>query len=187
MTLSFSQQINGNPNYFVQKIWKSIKANIRLEPLDYEWYEAKAKRQFNFDITKPTQVNAKDHTIRVDPHKRWRAGMSIHPVISNRTPNRFQFAPTIKCVSVQRIDIKDVTDKSKTGADLNYVYVIKHRVGDVDFYLAYEVYVDGKRLMSDVIERLAINDGFESADSFFEYFKDGIVDGSLIHWTDIKY
>lgn len=189
MTLSFTQTINGKPNYFVHKIWRSI-FNYRIVDADFisycyqPWFK-------KFGETCPmmdgADIKPKIHTIREDKSDRWKSGMAIHPVINNRTPKRFQFAPTIPCKAVQRIDIKDVTGTRIMGSDLNYGYILKHAIRDVDFYLAYEVYVDDKRLMTDAIGELAINDGFDTIDSFFKYFADGIVNGKLIHWTDLKY
>src|SRR5699024_2081987 len=48
----------------------------------------------------------KIHTIRHDEKDRWKPGMKIHPIINNRTKNRFQFAPVVECQSVQKIKIK---------------------------------------------------------------------------------
>ena len=102
MTLSFTQQINGKPNYFVHKIWRGL--NYRLLDADFisfcyqPWFK-------KFGETCPMMdginIHLKIHTIRSDEHNRWRSGMLIHPVVNNRSPNRFQFAPILHCKSVQ--------------------------------------------------------------------------------------
>lgn len=100
--------------------------------------------------------------------------MKIHPVINNRTKNRFQFAPEIVCTGVQEIEIKEMimTDfytswKTKDGR----VWVIE---------------IDGIRLKRNHISQFAQNDGFESVEQFFAYFNKP-VEGQIIHWTDLKY
>lgn len=192
MTLSFTQTINGKPNFFIEKIWQAFLQNDLSSLPNFGYYAGNYNYSFGkfwdgFVVDGKPDEKPKLHTIREDKSNRWRAGMNIHPVVNNRTPNRFQFAPIIPCKSVQRIDIKDVTGTRIMGSDLNYGYLLKHTVRDVDFYLAYEVYVDGKRLMADTIVELAINDGFDTIDDFFKYFADGIVNGKLIHWTDKTY
>lgn len=48
------------------------------------------------------------------------------------------------------------------------------------------VIVDGKILTPKKTEQLAINDGFESVDKFFEHFNKS-AEYNLIHWTNLKY
>src|ERR1700730_6432384 len=104
MTVGFSTQINNKPTYFPEKIWAS------LLQIDYDLYS-----DYLHPDGRPNQIksksyymgfNPKHHTIRKDEHNRWKAGMNIHFAINNRTPNYFQFAPVIKCVSVQTFEIK---------------------------------------------------------------------------------
>jgi hypothetical protein len=120
---------------------------------------------------------------------RWRPGMRIHMATGVRTINYIQFNqlprfnieydectvyfPTYhlqRCVSVQTICI--------------------------DFYAndcLCHIYIDGKRLHSlDLFNELAINDGFKSFYSFFEWFKKNRnypnhFTGQIIHWTDKRY
>jgi len=104
------------------------------------------------------------HTIREDKKNLWKAGNDIHFVINNRTPQRFQFAPVVKCVSTQRIEILHGLKSDKQAF----------------------VAVDGKTLHISDIKRLAINDGFDSVDDFFAWFKEDFK-GKIIHWTNLKY
>lgn len=119
-----------------------------------------SKEQFKFKIIAKIKI----HSIREDKHDRWRPGMSIqHWLYSPRNVSKHphQFG-TDWCLSKQKIEIKrDVWD-------------------------IYEVKVDGKVLGFKKVELLAINDGFESSDDFFAWFKKGF-NGSIIHWTDFKY
>lgn len=173
MTLSFTQTIKGKPNYFVHKIWRGI-LNHKIIDADFvaSCYQPYFKK---FGETCPMMdgldIPEKIHTIRQDPKRRWIPGKIIHPVINNRTPNRFQFAPTIPCKSTQRIDIIPGGWRPEVRID-----------GMPFYYWDGEIEVNYKGL-----NQLAINDGFESVDDFCNYFKTGITDGNLIHWTDFKY
>lgn len=159
MTLSFTTFINGKPNYFIEKIWEGIpEKDIDLYDLIVMDYRIRFGQEWegkNF-----VHHNPKIHTIREDTKNRWGAGCDIHFVINNRTPNRFQFAPVIKCVSVQTIAIRYTFSPSPI------------------------ILIDDE-LVCDV-KQLAINDGFDSVEDFFAYFNKDFT-GKLINWTDLKY
>lgn len=175
MTLSFStkwparmQSCAVQPNYFIQKIWKAIP-DATLGILS-DYYSAHMdKFGYCWDTYQPPRP--KLHTIRRG--HRWKPGMKIHMVINNRTPRRFQFAPVIRCVSVQDIEIKE-----KVMTPFPCYKTNDQRV--------FTVNVDGKYLIGDRIMDIAINDGFDSADHFFEYFNEDF-EGQIIHWTPLRY
>lgn len=149
MTLSFKTKWpNGEPTYFPEKIMKSIGYHT-------------LGHQFDLKVSK--NCKPKIHSIREDKPNRWKAGNNIHPVIGNRTKNRFQFAPVIPCVSVQKIKIK----YNKKGAFLN-------------------ITIDGKVISFNTIKQLAYNDGFESPRQFLNWFNSDFT-GKIIHWTNHKY
>lgn len=110
--------------------------------------------------------NPKHHTIRHDAKNRWKAGNLIHFVINNRTPQRFQFSPVVEVKSVQEIFIKYEFPNNK------------------DFKP--NVFIDNQLLDIKQVYELAINDGFDSVDDFFSWFKDDFT-GKIIHWTNLKY
>lgn len=191
MTLSFSTEINGEPNLFIEKIWEGLLPVLPFSSkmyLDYaqqhidkfciEWDGLDMERVWH------EPVRPKRHTIRADKKDRWGKGSLIHPVINNRTPKRFQFAPVLECKSVQRVDITDISHLPKQE---NIGVVIKCPVNGDIYQLYWSVKIDGIELDADQIIKLAINDGFDSVDGFFDYFKNGIQNGKLIHWTDLKY
>ncbi|MDO6808105.1 hypothetical protein Q4603_05780 [Zobellia galactanivorans] len=168
MTLSFSRQINGNPTYFMEKIWKGLK---HLE-LCAELADASTNHGFDWDVF--GECPPKLHTIRWDKSDRWKAGNAIHMVINNRTPNRFQFLPEIKCTHVQAIEIKHINDKVDVYIDGNWFGDIWHHgLDDVYGY-------------TESIEVLAINDGFDSVEGFLQWFNEDFT-GKIIHWHEIKY
>jgi hypothetical protein len=173
MTLSFTQQINGKPNLFIDKIWTGLEEIICHGDYSYvpekistwEYYRKKHIGMFGKPWEEGFIPDAKIHTIREDKSGRWRAGMDIHFVINNRTPQRFQFAPVIKCKSVQIIEIK-VSELN--GEPLRCIRV------------------DGRLLVFEEMTRIAINDGFDNIRDFFSYFNKDFT-GKIIHWTNRKY
>jgi hypothetical protein len=88
---------------------------------------------------------------------RWKVGDKIHFATGVRTKDYHQFMEGY-VKGTQRVEIYPI-DRS--------IYVDKNKVKltDSDF---------------------TFNDGFETAEDFWEWFKDPI-DAQLIHWTDFKY
>ena len=148
----------GQPTNFQVKIWKSFP-----EPLQVKHIRCYSP----FSIKNIFNEKAKLHTIREDKKNRWKPGTDIHFIINNRTPQRYQFAPILKCVSTQKFEIF---------------------WQDLDLYpLAIpQVYVDGVWLIGQQLQNLAINDGFNCLDDFFLYFNKNFT-GKIIHWTNFKY
>jgi hypothetical protein len=159
MTLGFSKKINNKPTFFVEKIWASLGFDIKTGLV----------RDLIFDSPiwfNPEPMKPKKHTIRKDEKDRWKVGNDIHFVINNRTKNRFQFAPIIKVQSIQKIEM--VIRGVKNERPIN-VYIDDEIIG-----------------LGNGLEQLALNDGFDSLEDFYDYFKDGFK-GKLIHWTDARY
>ncbi len=111
------------------------------------------------------------HSIREDKKDRWKLGMKIHFVYGNRTKHR-------ECWflwHVFGIEYISIVHPPCCGMEI-YVHD-KPAPGDSD---------EITKLNSQDIERLALNDGFDSLEDFKEYFKDDF-HGKLIHWTELKY
>lgn len=171
MILPFSTQLNGKPTHFVEKIWEGflqlgIKANAmellhigkNVLPKDYVVRTHKPKR----------------HSIRADKKNRWKTGATIHFFINSRTKDMLHFAPRIPVISTQKIEIKEMIMTAsefcwKTESDK--IYIVK---------------VDDRKLRTEEIMKLAVNDGFDQVDDFFNWFSEDFV-GKIIHWTDLKY
>jgi len=167
MTLPFMTHFHdGTPTHFVHKIATSIKT-LTKDFLDRKFIPEDYDEGFYI----VNDFEPKIHTIRRDKKNRWKAGVNIHFVINNRTPERFQFAPVIKCVSVQKIEIIYSDEDLCEHNGVEPVVKIDGRI--LDFY-------------KNEYDELAINDGFESTEAFFKYFKEDFT-GKLIHWTDKKY
>jgi len=102
----------------------------------------------------------KIHTIREDKTNRWYKGRLIHFWAGNprNVKNHpYQFKEG-KCKSTQKIEIKNKC-----------------------------IYIDNReKLLSDKVKLLAIQDGFDSVNEFFEWFNKDFT-GKIIHWTNFKY
>lgn len=168
MTLGFMQNwpksmaMQDDKTYFIEKIWTSLT----WEPDYYSFrdeFKEKFKSFWDGSWTDEAEISfhPKLHTIRHDEGERWKPGMDIHFVINSRTKDRFQFAPVVKCKSVQTIEIE---------------YQNKYTV----------VRIDGRSLSYEEIKQLAANDGFDYVWDFFKYF-DKDFKGRLIHWTNLRY
>lgn len=171
MTQSFStrwpDRMGGGPTHFVEKIWAGI--NEGLDDSEILFYSENGKRFDPYSYHTP-----KRHTFREDPHDRWRVGMKIHPVINNRTPKRFQFAPTMECKSTQKIEIFHNVGHTQIDIDGEcYGEVFHHGLDDIYEY-------------TNDLQDLAINDGFDSIEHFFQWFNKDF-EGKIIHWTNLKY
>lgn len=169
MILPFSQQINGKPTYFAEKINKCLMKNgesfgypiacmVRYDMLRLDHSELQPTHFFN-------DIKPKLHSIRIDEKNRWKAGSKIHAAYNNRTKDYYQFAPIFPCKSVQKIFIK-------------YEYFRSLPV----------VIIDDKTVLlnEDELKALAINDGFESLSDFCDYFNQDFT-GKIIHWTNLRY
>ncbi len=130
------------------------------------------KKQFPWgkstDFKRKILEGSKIHTIREDPHGRWRSGKHIHHAHGVRTKNYDCFLEN-DCISVQSLHI-------------NYYDLDPNRQ-------KVEVIIDGEKVYEihdEWLEELAINDGFGSVDNFFKWF-DSDFHGKIVHWTPFKY
>ena len=123
-----------------------------------------SKEQFKNKI----QAGIKIHTIREDKANRWRMGKLIQHWLHNPrnvSKHPHQFGEN-SCTGTQSITISWT---------------------EFMFQKKPYVFIDDVKLTPDQVERLAINDGFESSKSFFAWFKDDIENWKIIHWTDFRY
>lgn len=148
MTLGFTTHFpDGTPTLFVEKI-----------VLPYR-YELRAQYP---------QIAPKIHTFRLG--SRWRAGMKMHLVTGNRTPQRRQFGQAIPeleyCKSVQTCIIRTVNVPRQ----------------------AISVHIDGYEVDP---QEFAVNDGFDNIDRLFEWFchpfKATEHVGQIIHFSNFRY
>lgn len=166
MTLAFTQEINNKPTYFVHKTWESLLTD-GITCFFNDFTEKLNEALPLVGEMKVGDYHPKRHTIRRDSKNRWKAGNKIHPVINNRTPQRFQFAPILKCISIQAIEIIWSDQENKRN----------------EFPA---IFIDGKILDQESEKKLALNDGFESVAEFHKYFNTDFY-GKIIHWTNLKY
>lgn len=193
MTLGFMQNwpksmaMQDDKTYFIEKIWSGFYKNGIVGPLERITFDNEYKERFGnyWDAWyTPEKTSPKIHTIRHDESERWKPGMDIHFVINSRTKDRFQFAPVVKCISVQKIKIVNSERLSMNDPRISFSGVTK--LCGLDWHYSLIVEIDDRKLNSEEVISLARNDGFESVWEFFKYFKDGFV-GRLIHWTNLRY
>lgn len=165
MKLSFGTVIQGEPNYFIEKIWKGLtNLSVHMES-DYYRYLQRHLEKFNrsWDGDQYTEfLEPKIHTIRKDADNLWRPGMEISMVIDKDGPEEFQFAPPLTCQHIQTVEIRTV----------------EHRPT--------QLRIDDQLLTEEALHQFAVNDGFQDAAALFFYFE-GSFKGKLIHWTAFKY
>lgn len=107
----------------------------------------------------------KIHTIRRDPHNRWKYGMKIHMATGVRTKNYECFCTEFICTRVQEIHM--IRPKKEWSIPL--------------------IYIDDNAICMETKEMLAKNDGFNNLEEFCNWFSDEEFLGRIIHWTDFKY
>lgn len=182
MILPFKTKFpDGTPTYFINKIWLSRLLTDSSEAID-EWFKFNElyKERFGTYFYKSDsmeQFQPKKTTIREDKSDRWKPGVIIDFFINSRTKDMFRFAPRIPIVSTQKIDIFwntpfkcDFNSSSTIQTDNGYVVV----------------YVDDRPIGRTILNKIAINDGFDSLDDFLGFFNKAFR-GKILHWTDLKY
>lgn len=118
---------------------------------------------------------SKIHTIRLDPHDRWKPGNKIHFATGIRTKNYKQFFEG-ECKSVQLIEFKS----------------------KIDLTVEVTTYIDKKEIDTATLVKLIKNDGFDLHNflgfnelDFFNWFLNKKNNyqfiGKIIHWTNFKY
>lgn len=174
MTLGFSTKINNRESFFPQKILAGLHYVLKMGFVLNDYLETPydlTKNEYIDEVLK-YEKSPKIHTIRRDEKDRWKPGNKIHFVTGNRTKDRFQFAPVLTVKAIQKIRILQCD-----GNPCVYLWA-GDEVGFMPF--AFQGYND------EGLKALAINDGFESVEAFFEYFNEDF-EGKIIHWTDTKY
>jgi len=181
MQIHFVKQFPwGEPSHFIEKIWAGFASSDFLwEKRDGQWATEIFKEKWPYadSVEDPNHwwypfmsCKPKLHTIREDVRDRWHHGRIIHFMQWTGKPyysKCYHFAPLIPCMGFQTIEIEYLGGKP--------IVVIDHR----HFYNPM-VGVDRGIL------QLAQNDGFETIDQFFRWFKADFK-GKIIHWTDLRY
>jgi hypothetical protein len=175
MTLAFStvfpaskEYIGGMDTNFVEKISASIVKHKLIDPV-----EVKAN-EFQELFDKSKGFAPKEHTIRQDALERWKNQRWIHPSINVRTPQQVQFAPIIPFSGREKILILWQEYEAKVFIEgKEFGSYVQAGNGNVCAY-------------DEVLNELAINDGFECVEDFFCWFNEDF-EGWILHWTPIRY
>lgn len=174
MTLAFSTRfpagkgkLSLKPTYFIDKIHRGFVVNKLITMQDFcicfDDYKATFGKKYDEDATETPKL----HTIRIDNSNRWKPGNEIHFSINVRTKNQFQFAPVIKCIATQKIEI--------IWHDEDNIRLAKPAI-----------FIDDKWITDPEEKELIKNDGFASEEDFYSYFNTDFT-GKIIHWTNLKY
>jgi hypothetical protein len=164
------KNLKGKPTYFVERIWRGLDKLTTPKQQEMYFLDNGHKDclmiRRNPDYTGIFQKPQKIHTIRLDKSDRWKPGYLIHFIIFPRTKKQFQFAPLMPVVSVQKIWITNSNGNRS----------IKVTDGNM-----------GARVLGPESEKqLSRNDGFDSVEDFYSYFKEDF-EGKIIHWTHYRY
>lgn len=171
MILGFKTKINEKPTFFVEKILIGIDKKIGT--IFTETYLNDYKKRVDQSLP-PVNYNSKLHTIREDKNNRWKSGVMIDFFINVRTKKMFRFAPKLRVVSTQKIEIKYIPMTIPKGELRPWVKVDGKTVFFID------------KIENDKMLQIAQNDGFDTTEDFFSYFNEDF-NGKIIHWTDLKY
>lgn len=124
------------------------------------------------------------HTLRLDPHDRWKAGMSIQMVYRGpkySIKDHFNKAiPELeKCISTQTIKIEWLTYHAVPAE----IFGLKGGSTRIP-----RVVIDGETYPSACtqVKQLAMNDGFDSLEDFYDYFNKDFT-GKILHFSDMHY
>lgn len=190
MILGFKQQFPWKePTYFREKIlygagFETVDYTIEGHPIFQKMEDIPGVTKIGFKKWTP-----KLHTMREDPHNRWKVDMSIQMVyrgpkysildhFNEGIPELGKLKGKQKC----RVQYND-----KITPDLRPCGIY------IDDQLVWEGFV-GKSFANSCgsekdrkwIESFAKNDGFESSIEFFRWFKKDW-SGFILHWTDFRY
>jgi hypothetical protein len=151
----------GTPTHFVEQLWNMI-SNRDMITVDQsnEWHEYGSILEPYYDYSY-TFEKEKLHTIRLQSN-RYKVGQMQQPFIWSGKPYKdpiFRFMPPMPLISKQEIIITP----------------------------SYWIFIDGKTLKSNDVDRLALNDGFDNTEDFFKWFTKRPFFGEIRHYTDLKY
>lgn len=156
----------GEPTHFIEKLWKMAIQQEYFDREEFYYYYGLAKevKQIQlYDTFAP-----KLHTIQ-NQSDRFKVGQKVQPYVCTEKPYRspqFDFMPPLEIVSKQTFDI------------IHDSFMFQKKAF---------VFIDGRKLWEDEIESLAINDGFNSIEHFFQYFTKPVENMEIRHFTNLKY
>lgn len=193
MTLGFMQKFpwhtekNPAPSYFREKILGGQRIPCPINGGNY----ASPDKLSEVKIFTP-----KIHTMREDPHNRWRVGRSIQMVYRGPKYSILDHfnkgIPELeKCKGKQYIQLRWAAKSEYVETTLPLQKIIAPASAMPDkkerecFYYP-KVWIDNSEVSESVIRELAVNDGFDSVEDFFCWFGKNW-SGYILHWTDFRY
>lgn len=136
------------------------------------------------DFEAKIEDGRKKHTIRKDAHNRWEAENIIH--FSTGFNKDDQFLKGI-CTGIQWITIERWSIPDRLPLEKQYYCEKRNKYYSIDVSEGMPL----NYLTEKEMEELAVNDGFDNLEQFFDWFDEYIEvngwRGKLIHWSDIRY
>lgn len=170
MILGFKTKTDdGKPTLFPEKVLDGLMRNNWIKVVD--WWEI--MKDSPYGQMAVGTFTPKLHSMREDIHDKWKADRMIDFFIGVRTKQAYRFAPRVPVVSVQKVEF----ERTEWTTRLCY---------EMEDGRIFQVRVDGRLLTRGKIKQLAINDGFETVEAFFNWFGAGWI-GKIIHWTNLRY
>lgn len=155
------ERIGGQATHFKVKLWQGF-TNMTLNDLQEVEYVKFLKKLTMDDINLIGHKNSKLFTIRKDSEDLIQPGVEIG--FFDEAGN--EFAPVIRCVSIQEIKIRWYSRFGDWRGDTL-------------------TFIDSIAVRGNVVEELARKDGFDSVEDFFTWYNEDFT-GKIIHWTDLK-
>lgn len=153
----------GKSTHFVEQLWNMISnRNMISEEESNKWHEfgSEIERYYDYSYSYSFEKE-KLHTIR-KKSDRYKVGQMQQPFIWTGKPYKdpiYRFMPPMPLISKQEILITP----------------------------SFWIFVGGKSLKSNDVDKLALNDGFDNTDDFFKWFTKRPFLGEIRHYTDLKY
>lgn len=177
MIITFATEIKGKPTYFVKKILRGLLFSNTLFKETHEVISANAIDRKELFVD---NFSRKIHTIRRDFDDKWAVGDLMHMVSGLGTKERVTFSPKgLEVKWIQTLRISKIRDTSKPNAFKIYFYIDGKPFGVVKVQ-------DGSYRVPVQIDEFIKNDGFDSAEDFFNWF-DGNYNGKIICWVGLPY
>lgn len=165
----------------------SYKTQIKLPELGL--WETHFPEKILTSYGKQNGYVPKLHTLREDPHNRWKPGKAIHHATGVRTPSYNCFYHDKQgCKSVQQIQI--------INEEFKEIRIYRHlRDRYFTLYTNNPNHVKNLKQLPQYkfiefdknLHQFIQNDGFDTPEQFWAWFNQPIWHGKIIHWTDLMY
>lgn len=170
--LEFTFEIEGVKTRFAEKVFRCLHYGTALNKAIHGLILNEG-----FDLNNLDNYTPKLHTIRRDKEDVLHPGLEVELVFRSKGREHMKFGALTKIESTQNFIVKYLRKRGETKAQ---IFVDGVLIGETIW-----VHCQLKNC-SSTLEALIRNDGFDSVNSFFEWFSEDF-SGKIIHWTGLKY